>query len=288
MMRGIDVSAHNGVINWPAVKGSGIEAVIIRAGYGNSATQQDKQFAANIKGAAAAGLKIGIYWFSYADSVQDALKEWAVCKSIIEPYRDKITLPVVYDYEYDSVDYYKKIHGAAPSNALINQMVNAFLGAAQADGWGTALYTNNDYRLHVFTVATLAAWDIWLADYSGAPDIPCPIQQTSSTGSVPGINSKVDLNTLFKDYGVQTIVEIDTTMDISYAHGTYYTVKTICPQQVTVTAGTGGVVTIVPLPRTGNEQLFALVSVGQPGQETGIYTAAPGEKPLRRFKYKIK
>jgi lysozyme len=84
-----------------------------------------------------------------------------------------------------------------------------------------------------------------------------------------------------------TVVQIDTTMDISFAHGTYYTVKTISPQQVSVTAGTGGVTTIVPFPRTGNDQLFALVAIGQTGQETGIYTAAPGEKPLKRFKFKI-
>ena len=271
-MRGIDVSAHNGVINWPAVRASGIEAVIIRAGYGNSISQQDKQFAANIKGAAAAGLKIGIYWFSYADSVADALKEWAVCKSIIEPYRDKITLPVVYDYEYDSVNYYRKIHGAAPSNALINQMVNAFLSAAKADGWKTALYTNNDYRLHVFTAATLAMWDIWLADYSSGPDISCPIQQTGSTGKVPGISTPVDLNTFFKDYLSDTF-KCDTTSNLAMKHGAFYQMKVTVsdgkPPQVYT--GTPDVITVLPRYVTGNDHFIYLCAVGPAGSGTGIY-----------------
>lgn len=284
----IDVSAHQGHVDWPKVAASGVKGAVIRAGYGDDITQQDTQFAANIKGAIAAGLKVSIYWFSYADSVTDAQKEFAVCRQIIAPYRGEI-LFVAYDYEYDSAKYYKKIHGAAPSNALINQMANAFLNAAKADGWETVLYTNNDYRKNVFSAATLAAWFIWLADYSGGPDATCTIQQTSSTGNVPGISGSVDMNTLFKDYTVQrTIVDIDTTMDISFARGTFYTVRTTSPKPVQLTFGTDDVVTIVPSPRSGNDQLFTIVPIGQPGQETGIYTAAPGEKPFRRFKFKIK
>lgn len=177
------------------------------------------------------------------------------------------------------------------------------MDSMKADGWFVNLYTNIDFiKSGRFSASTIKNYDVWLADYSGAPDYSCGIQQTGSTGTVSGITGNVDMEVAFKDYPTiiqaggyngyskpqNTAVKIDTTMDILFSHGTYYKVKTTSPQPVTVTAGTGGVVTIVPFPRTGNDQLFALVAAGQPGQETGIYTAAPGEKPLRRFKYKIK
>jgi GH25 family lysozyme M1 (1,4-beta-N-acetylmuramidase) len=195
----IDVSAHQGGIDWSAVAASGVKGVVIRAGYGNSISQQDTRFTENIKGALSVGLLVAVYWFSYADSVQDVQKEFAVCKQIIEPYRSKI-LFVASDYEYDSVKFYKRIHGQAPENGLINQMVSAFLSAAKLDGWGVMLYTNNDYRKNIFTSATIAQWPIWLADYTGGPDISCDMQQTGSTGRVNGISGNVDMNVAFKAY----------------------------------------------------------------------------------------
>ena len=286
--RWIDVSAHNcrTSINWPKVAASGIKGAIIRAGYGNSIKQQDTAFTADITGAIAAGLKVAIYYFSYADSASDALKEWAACRQIIAPYRKNI-LFVCYDYEYDSVDYFRRIHGAAPSKALINQTVDSFLSAARADGWKTTLYTNNDYRRNVFTGATLTAWDyLWLADYTGGPDIPCAIQQTTSSGSVPGISGRVDLDTVFVTIG-GTRVKIDTTMDVSRPPGEVYTFKTVCPQQPAVSVGTAGVVSLMHCRREMDADYYHLFYIGKPGSEAGIYTAAPGEQPLKRFVAKI-
>ena len=204
----IDVSAHNGVIDWTKVAASGVKGVVIRAGYGDSLDQQDTQFLNNTKGALAAGLKVAVYWFSYADSVDDALKEWQVCRQIILPYRGQICF-VASDYEYDSYNYYQRVHGTAPSNDLINQMVNAFLGAAKADGWDTMLYTNNDYRRNIFSAATLAAWDIWLADYTGGPDVPCAMQQTASDGHVPGVSENVDMDVAFKNFEIVSPSHVD-------------------------------------------------------------------------------
>ena len=193
----IDVSAHNGKIDWAKVKASGIYGTVIRAGYGCELSQQDACFTANIKGAIEAGLKIGVYWFNYCCSLEDAKKEWETCKKIIEPYRGNICF-IASDYEYDSVRYFTSVRGTAPTNELINDMVNAFLNSAKADGWGTMLYTNNDYRRNVFSKTTLAAWDLWLADYTGDPDIPCAIQQTSSAGRVSGISGNVDTDLCYK------------------------------------------------------------------------------------------
>ena len=192
----IDVSAHQGIIDWKQVAAAGIKGVIIRAGYGNSASQIDKQFLANIEGALAAGITVAVYWFNYFDGIADAQREWNTCRSIIDPYRSDIKF-ISSDYEYDSVKYYRKVHGAAPSNSLINQMIDAFCSAAAGDGWDVKNYFNNDYRRNILSSALISKWRPWLADYTGGPDISCDIQQTSSTGRVAGIRGNVDMDTCF-------------------------------------------------------------------------------------------
>jgi GH25 family lysozyme M1 (1,4-beta-N-acetylmuramidase) len=279
----IDVSAHQGIINWPKVAASGVKGAVIRAGYGNSASQQDRQFAGNIKGATAAGLKAAVYWFSYADTVADARAEWAACQRVIEPYKSKI-LFVAYDYEYDSVRYYKKLHGAAPANDLINKMVNTFLNAAKADGYAGALYTNNDYRKNIFYAATMAAWNVWLADYSGGPDIKCFMQQNSSTGSVPGISGNVDMDILFQTVGANPPYSCDTSVPVTVARGNAYQALIICDSVPKVVAGTPDVVTVLHRYDDGNKRYFWFVPIGQPGQEAGIYI---NDGP-RQFIIKIK
>ena len=282
----IDVSAHQSVIDWTKVAVSGVKGAVIRAGYGDSLTQQDTYFAANIAGAIAAGLKTAVYWFSYADSAADAQKEWSVCEQAIGNYKEQIKF-VAFDYEYDSYNYYKEIHGTAPAQALINAMANTFLNAAKADGYGAAIYTNNDYRKNIFTAETLAAWQIWLADYSGDPDIECFMQQTGSTGSVSGISGNVDTDTLFT-VSPQTAVEIDTTIGVTKPQGAFYTFKTTCNQQPVVTVGTPGVVTLLHCRREIEADYWHLCFIGKSGSAAGIYTAAPGEEPLKRFVARVK
>lgn len=269
----IDVSAHQGAINWPKVSASGVRGAIIRAGYGNDASQRDTCFTANMKGAIAAGLKVAVYWFGYADSPTDARKEWAVCKQIIAPYKGHI-LFVAYDYEYDSISYYRRVHGTAPSNALINSMVNTFLCAAKADGYGTMLYTNNDYRLNTFSAETLAAWDVWIADYTGDPDIACAIQQTGSTGRADGISGNVDIDTCFKAYGKSAAdppYTCDTSGTVEVARGAAYQVEITCASAPRIGAGTADVVTILPRSSGGGKWYYYLVPIGKRGDEAGIY-----------------
>ena len=270
----IDVSAHQGVIDWKKVAAAGIKGAVIRAGYGDDVSQTDTQFAANLRGAATAGLKVCIYWFSYADSVQDARAEWETCKRVIEPYRSDILL-VACDYEYDSVSYYERIHGAAPGNALVNRMVAAFLAAARGDGWKTALYTNNDYRLHVFTAATLAAADyLWLADYTGGPDVPCAMQQTGSTGRVDGISGNVDMDTAFSpiaDPVADPPYQCDTSGAVEIARGSAYQIEVTCAFAPKVVAGTGDELTILPRSNSGVKWYYYLVPIGKRGDEVGVY-----------------
>ena len=96
---GIDVSKHQGKIDWPQVAASGVRFAILRAGYGNTAAQADPYFAANYEGAKAAGLKVGAYWYSYASGPDDADSEAAACLQVLAGR--KLDLPLFFDQEYE-------------------------------------------------------------------------------------------------------------------------------------------------------------------------------------------
>ncbi len=295
-MNGIDISKHNVVVDWDKVDDS-IQFVLIRAGYGNDISQKDPKFDEHIKAALAHNLHVGVYWFSYAISIEDAKKEAEVCKRVIAPYKGKIDFPIAFDYEYDSITYSKK-QGVNPSNSLIDSMARAFMDSMKADGWFVNLYTNIDFiKSGRFSAATIKAYDVWLADYSGEPDYPCYIQQTGSTGTVPGISGNVDMDVSFRDYPTmiiaggyngypkqpQTIVSVDTTTTINLKRGQAYQLKTTCAQQPKVWAGTENVVAILPRYRSGNDDLWYIVGIGNAGTGTGVFTAAENENGLKRF-----
>ncbi len=287
-MRGIDVSKHNNKgnpIDWGKVNASGIDFALIRAGFGNDISQKDPKFDENVQGALANKLHVGAYWFSYAVSVADALKEAEVFKKILAPYKGKIDFPVAFDYEYDSIAYAQK-KGISPTNALIDSMARAFMDSMKADGWFVNLYTNNDFiKSRHFTADTRSKYDVWLADYSGAPDYPCGIQQTGSTGTVPGIEGNVDMDTAYKDYPTilrasgcngfpkPQIVDFksDTTTDIRLALGQFYQMKVTAQKVPTVTIGTQGVAVILPRYREGNDSYFYFVGIGKAGASAGVY-----------------
>lgn len=299
-MKGIDVSRYNGAVNWAQVNASGLDFALVNAGYGNEIAQKDPLFDGNVSGALAHRMAVGAYWFGYAVSPKDAVREAEVFRKVLEPYRGRLTFPVAYDFEDDSLRHFRKQTGRGPANAEIDAIARAFLDSMKAAGWYVCLYTNLDFiRTGRFAAATRKAYDLWLADYSGGPDYACGIQQTGDTGTVAGISGNVDLDVSFKDYPAilraggyngfpkGNRVEIDTTEDVSRKPGQTYTVKTVSAHPVTLTAGTAGVVKITPLPRNGNVQLFALTAVGKPVQAAGIYTAVPGEKPQKRFVFRI-
>ena len=197
-MKGIDVSYSQSSINWLRAAADGVQFAIIRAGYGDDPMQQDAMFAEHITGAIRAGLSVAVYWMSYAVNEDDARVEWKACSQVIAPYREKIRF-AAFDYEYASANYFFERYGYEPSKSLINHIAEAFLCAAKADGMTGVLYTNNDYRRNVFSAETLAAWPMWLADYTGGPDATCAIQQTTSTGHVDGVSGNADCDTVFDD-----------------------------------------------------------------------------------------
>ena len=191
--KGIDVSYHNGTIDWKEVKASGIDYAIIRAGYGTSTV--DTMFHTNIKGAIEAGLKIGVYWFSYATSPEKAKIEAEKCLEVISPYKNSIVYPVFYDFEYASVDYAEK-QGVTVTKTLATEMANSFIDTVKEQGYDTGLYTNLDFSSNYFTKDILYSNNIWIAQYNTVCSYKNPYMmwQYSESGNVDGINGNVDLN----------------------------------------------------------------------------------------------
>ena len=283
-MKGIDVSKYQKLINWDKVDASGIDFALIRAGMGNVISQKDKFFDTNVQNALAQGLHVGVYYFSYAVSVADAQKEADICNEIIKPYKGKLDFPIAFDYEYDSINYFKRVIGRTPTNVEIDSFAVAFLERLKSYGWFVNIYTNNDFiRSGRFSRDTISKYDVWLADYSGGPDFPCGIQQTGSTGRVPGINGNVDMDIAYKEY--PTIIKAggyngypksqdftcDTTCDIKLKRGQAYQLKVTSNTPPKVTVGTPNVVTLLPRYSTGNNYFYYLVGVGNPKDGAGIF-----------------
>ncbi|MDO5521926.1 MAG: GH25 family lysozyme [bacterium] len=207
MIKLIDVSKHNGKINWSKVKQAGIKGAILRAGYGKSTV--DDQFVNNAKGAIAAGLPIGIYWFSYAYTVEQAEKEAEMCINTIKGY--KITLPVFFDWEYDSMRY-AKLKGTIPGKTLITNMNKAFCEKVKKAGYKPGVYYNKDYKNNYMNVSKLKDYVQWYAYYNSKVQKGYDIHQYTPNGHVDGVSSsKVDINYLINK---KLLSEVPVTKEV--------------------------------------------------------------------------
>ncbi|GMB10621.1 MAG: glycosyl hydrolase family 25 [Candidatus Improbicoccus devescovinae] len=193
MYNGIDVSKWQGDINWTKVKNAGIEFVIIRDGWGKSSpTQVDKKFKDNYKNAKSLDIPVGVYHYSYADSVSDARQEALFCLDNISGMQ--LEYPVCFDIE-DPEMY-------ALSTELRTEICRAFCSEIENHGYYAMIYCNYDWYVNRLQGALLAQkYDIWLAQWSGnTPLAPCGIWQHSESGKIDGINSNVDLDIAYKNY----------------------------------------------------------------------------------------
>ena len=184
---GIDVSKHQGKIDWPQVAASGVRFAILRAGYGNTAAQADPYFAANYTGAKAAGLKVGAYWYSYASGPDDAASEAAACLQVLAGRG--LDLPLFFDQEYEPAIL-------AQTTAGRTACVQRFCAAVQAAGYRPGLYASKNWLETKLDMAALAGLPVWVAQYAAACTYggPYVLWQTGSSGRVPGISGPVDTN----------------------------------------------------------------------------------------------
>lgn len=216
-LTGIDVSKHQGTINWTKVKNDGIEFAFIKVagrGYETGKLYYDTQYKANLSGAAAAGIKTGAYFFSQATTVQEAREEASMIIDALKDY--KITYPVVFDWE--TAEGYRTYSGI--SKSTMTEMAETFCSMVEAAGYQAMIYANTfDFeRFHAKKLTS--SYGSWLARYpanyngnhlrfkvgDGLPalDYPYQIWQYSSTGQVDGISENVDMNVAFIDFsGIQ-------------------------------------------------------------------------------------
>ena len=160
---GIDISKWNGEIDWKAIKKANIDFVIIRAGYGTGYV--DPYFKINIENAIKNNLMIGIYWFSYSYSYQGAKLEAEKCYKTIRKYKDSITLPVFWDFEYDSVNNARN-HGYSISKKLASGMADTFCTTIKNKGMRSGIYTNIDYANNYFSKDVLSKYHTWIAQWT--------------------------------------------------------------------------------------------------------------------------
>lgn len=205
-VRGIDVSSHQGTINWKKVRDSGIRFAIIRTGYGDTLVnpgQIDRNFHENMRNAAAAGVKVGVYHFSYAGTESAARQEARGVIALIKSY--SLTYPVFFDYEYDS----DRLAGKLDKKKLTDVAL-AFLKEIQQAGYQAGVYANLDFIRNRYDMARLKPYDLWLAHYNEIPGYPCELHQISDNGKVNGISGKVDTDVAYQDYGATSRITLDT------------------------------------------------------------------------------
>lgn len=217
MLNGIDVSNHNGEINWQAVNNA-IDFAMIRAGY---SLTKDARFDYNISMCNTLGIPCGVYWFSYALSKDAVLNEAKKCVETIKKY--KITFPVAFDWEYDSDSYYEKMTGYKLSNTLRAEYAKIFLDYIKSQGYIPALYTNIDYLNNYGFNSIKDNYDLWLAQWDvSTPKYSCEIWQKSSTGIIDGIKTKVDINRAYKNYDKEVQSTEDKQVRLETVKKDYY------------------------------------------------------------------
>lgn len=195
--RGIDVSQHQGVIDWQQVADSGIDFVILRVGfrgYGSGALVEDEQFVNNIQGATEAGLDVGVYFFTQAINAEEAVEEAQFVLDAIAPYN--ITGPVAIDVE-------KPDDNSARGNALSavdrTGYVKLFCQAIEKEGYTPMIYGNTYSMFAMLDISQLTNYPKWYAFYNNYLYYPyeLDIWQYSAGAEVPGIKGDVDINIWF-------------------------------------------------------------------------------------------
>ena len=164
MEKWIDISIYQGDINFQQVKDSGIAGVVVRAGYGNSITQEDRNFRKNMNGAKAVGLKVAVYWFCYATDILDAEAEAQACHIVIKDFL--LDLPVFYDFEGYTIRYMTE-QGADLTKCSEN--IVAFNNKMNTFATNTALYSN-PASIERYLDSSIKFLPLWIANWKKEPD----------------------------------------------------------------------------------------------------------------------
>ena len=187
MLKGIDVSVWQGTIDWSKTKNE-ISFAILRAGYGNSVSQKDKKFEENYAACEKYGIPKGAYWFSYATTKEDAIREAKACIECLKG--KKFEYPILFDIE----------HKTQTNTAIASAIITTFCDTLRAAGYYPGLYTYYSFIKNYIPASVYNKYDIAIAHYaSSTPWTQKTIWQYSSTGKVAGINGNVDMDYCYID-----------------------------------------------------------------------------------------
>ena len=195
MLRGIDVSTHQGTIDWDEVAGAGLSFAIIKATQGRSETTAglrnftDSKFKRNITESHRIGLRVGVYHYLTAQTVREAIEEAEYFLSVIEPYKPLIDLWAVVDVESKHLP---------KSKTLLTQIVNTFCLRVTSAGMQPMVYTNPTYLKR--RLNDISCWPLWLALWRSKTNVPTvkdyPAMKLWQWGGekISGISGNVDSN----------------------------------------------------------------------------------------------
>lgn len=216
----IDVSEHNGSIDWYSVKSDGVDYALIRCGFGQDIeSQDDGYFHENIREALNAGLKVGVYFYSYAKDGEMASGEADHCLRLIEPYRNQLSLPVFYDLEEDRC------------KENVYDIYTTFEARLKKAGYNVGCYANQDWYNNWLKPVVIDY--CWVAKWGGSmPDWGIDIWQYTSTGWCSGIGGKVDCDEI-ENFDMKALID-DPKPEPAPTKEVNITVKVDAPDNVTV------------------------------------------------------
>ena len=191
---GIDVSEFNEEIDWEKVKADGIEFAIIRLGfrgYGEGDMYEDEYFAANLAGAQAAGLDVGVYFFAQAVSEEEAEEEARYVLDMLGG--TELQMPIVYDVEPIRTD---DARTDEVTGEQFTKNTAAFCRVIQENGYEAGYYGNLKWEMFMLDMRQLTDYTMWFAGYADAPQTAYDfsIWQYTDQGAVDGVPTNVDMD----------------------------------------------------------------------------------------------
>ena len=242
IMTGIDVSEYQGYPDWEKVAADGIDFAMIRLGYRGSSEgmlYRDPIFRYNLVKAHNAGLKVGVYFFSQATDRAEAVAEAYYLLSILEEHKDKITMPVVFDWEETGTETSRT---KGMSGKAVTQCAKYFCEVIREGGYTPGVYFNRHMGYYLYYLAQLPDVVFWFAGEGDYSDFyyEHALWQYTFTGKVEGINGNVDID-LFVNHG-----------NAAAMNGASVPEQTAQPENTDVPSPTPGV-DVTPAPEGENE-----------------------------------
>lgn len=190
--KGIDISTWQGAnVNFEKLKADGIQFAILRAGYGKYISQKDDTFETNYAKAKAAGIPVGVYWYSYADGTALAVQEAQICMQAIAG--KQFEYPIYLDVEEASQ--------AKLGKTALTNIVDTFCSTLEKAGYVAGYYCNLNWYNNYLDPSKLSKYTLWLAQWQvNAPQAKCDVWQYADNGHPGGISGNVDMNYSYRDF----------------------------------------------------------------------------------------